>query len=230
MAPFLAIFLLFTAIPALIALFYSFTNMGVADIRHPFDVDFTFLDTFARVLTNAGFLKSLGTTGIFIAIGVPLTMAIGLALALALNSGIKRLRATYRAAFYLPVITNVVAAAVIWQYAFTLQGPVNTFLTSLGDLGRSLGPGIAEHPGRPALDRVDHALLAEQVGEPVDMPGQRHDLDPIFRRAEELAERFALRPTELAIALAAIPVDNEDRDLAIDQLSKGREEPIAHPR
>jgi multiple sugar transport system permease protein len=134
-APFLAIFLVFTAIPALVALVYSFTDMGVADIRHPLEVDFTFLDTFARVLTNAGFLKSLWTTGIFIVIGVPLTMAIGLILALALNSGIRRLRAVYRSAFYLPVITNIVAAAVIWQYAFTLKGPVNTFLGSLGLLG-----------------------------------------------------------------------------------------------
>ncbi|HWJ72828.1 MAG TPA: sugar ABC transporter permease [Kaistia sp.] len=131
-APFLVIFFVFTAIPALIALIYSFTDIGVADIRHPLSVNFTFFATFARVLTNAGFLKSLVTTGIFVVIGVPLTMAIGLALALALNSGIKRLRATYRAAFYLPVITNIVAAAVIWQYAFTLRGPVNTFLASLG--------------------------------------------------------------------------------------------------
>lgn len=134
-APFLAIFLVFTAIPALVALVYSFTDMGVADIRHPLEVDFTFLATFARVLTNAGFLKSLATTGTFMVIGVPLTMAIGLVLALALNSGIKRLRAAYRAAFYLPVITNIVAAAVIWQYAFTLKGPVNTFLGSIGLLG-----------------------------------------------------------------------------------------------
>lgn len=131
-APFLVIFFVFTAIPALIALIYSFTDIGVADIRHPLQVHFTFLDTFARVLTNVGFLKSLVTTGIFVVVGVPLTMAIGLALALALNSGIKRLRATYRAAFYLPVITNIVAAAVIWQYAFTLRGPMNTFLAQIG--------------------------------------------------------------------------------------------------
>jgi len=134
-APFLAVFVVFTAVPAVIALAYSFTDIGIADIRHPFDVAFTGFATFARVLTNAGFLKSLGTTGIFIVIGVPLTMAIGLALALALNSGIKHLRGTYRAAFYLPVITNIVAAAVIWQYAFTLSGPVNTLLAGAGIVG-----------------------------------------------------------------------------------------------
>lgn len=131
-SPFLVIFLVFTAVPAVIALIYSFTDIGLSDIRHPLDVQFVFFDTFARVLTNANFLKSLVTTGIFVLVGVPLTMAIGLALALALNSGIKRLRATYRAAFYLPVITNIVAAAVIWQYAFTLRGPFNSALASLG--------------------------------------------------------------------------------------------------
>ena len=130
----MTIFIVFTAVAALLALVYSFTDIGVADIRRPFNVEFT-LDTFARVLTNAGFLKSLVTTGLFIVIGVPITMALGLALALGLNSGIKKLRATYRAAFYLPVITNVVAAAVIWQYAFTLSGPVNSFLVSIGSSG-----------------------------------------------------------------------------------------------
>ena len=134
LAPFMTIFIVFTAVPALLALVYSFTDIGVADIRRPLNVDFT-LNTFARVLTNAGFLKSLVTTGLFIVIGVPITMALGLALALGLNSGIKKLRATYRAAFYLPVITNVVAAAVIWQYAFTLSGPVNSFLVSIGSSG-----------------------------------------------------------------------------------------------
>ena len=134
-SPFLAVFLVFTLIPAVIALIYSFTDIGVADIRRPLEVDFTFLETFRRVLTNAGFLKSLATTGIFVLLGVPLTMVIGLGLAIALNSGIKHLRASYRAAFYLPVITNIVAAAVIWQYAFTLNGPVNTFLQSIGFIG-----------------------------------------------------------------------------------------------
>lgn len=134
-APFMAIFVVFTAVPALIALVYSFTDIGVADMRHPFNVTFVAFGTFARVLTNAGFLHALVTTGLFVVIGVPLTMLIGLALALALNSGVKRLRAAYRAAFYLPVITNVVAAAVIWQYAFTLQGPTNSFLASIGIAG-----------------------------------------------------------------------------------------------
>lgn len=134
LAPFMTIFIVFTAVPALLALIYSFTDIGIADIRRPFNVDFT-LDTFVRVLTNGGFLKSLVTTGIFIFIGVPITMALGLALALGLNSGIQKLRATYRAAFYLPVITNIVAAAVIWQYAFTLNGPVNSFLAAIGSSG-----------------------------------------------------------------------------------------------
>ena len=134
-APFMAIFLVFTAVPAILALIYSFTDIGVANIRRPLEVDFVGVQTFARVLTNPGFLKSVWTTALFVLIGVPLTMLIGLALAIGLNNGITKLRAAYRAAFYLPVITNIVAAAVIWQYAFTLSGPVNSFLASIGTAG-----------------------------------------------------------------------------------------------
>ena len=134
-APFMTIFIVFTAVPTLLALIYSFTDIGVADIRRPLEVDFVSVQTFVRVLTNAGFLKSVWTTALFVLVGVPLTMLIGLALALGLNSGITKLRAAYRAAFYLPVITNIVAAAVIWQYAFTLSGPVNSLLSMLGTAG-----------------------------------------------------------------------------------------------
>ena len=131
-SPFVAIFVVFTAFPAAVALFYSFTDLGIGSIRHPFEVHFVGLNTFRRVLSDALFRQALVTTILDVVIGVPVTMLIGLVLAVSLDSGISRLRAVYRSAFYLPVITNIVAAAVIWQYAFTLGGPINSLLAALG--------------------------------------------------------------------------------------------------
>lgn len=68
-------------------------------------------------------------------IGVPLTIGIGLALAILLGSGIRRLRPVFRAAIYLPVIANIVAASVIWKYALTYEGPVNEALAAIGIAG-----------------------------------------------------------------------------------------------
>ncbi|MFJ4172230.1 carbohydrate ABC transporter permease [Paenarthrobacter sp. NPDC089714] len=130
--PFLLIFAVFTAIPALLAVGASLTDMTARDIRNPSSVNFVGFDTFLGVLGNPTFQQAFFTTILFVVLCVPLSMGLGLALALMLNTGIRRLRSTFRAAAYIPVITNIVAAAVIWQYAFSITGPVNATLESVG--------------------------------------------------------------------------------------------------
>ncbi|WP_309065722.1 carbohydrate ABC transporter permease [Microbacterium sp.] len=132
LAPFLAIFLVFTALPGVLAVGASLTDMAARDIRDPLAVNFVGFDSFASVLANPSFQSSFLNTILFVVLCVPLSMALGFALALMLNNGIRRLRPFFRAAAYVPVITNIVAAAVIWQYAFSITGPVNTSLADLG--------------------------------------------------------------------------------------------------
>jgi multiple sugar transport system permease protein len=61
-----------------------------------------------------------------------LGIAAGLAVALALNRGI-RLLPFYRAVYFTPVITSTVAAAVVWKYLFDPgSGFVNVILRSMG--------------------------------------------------------------------------------------------------
>lgn len=132
LVPFLAIFLLFTGIPAILAISASLTDISARDIRDPFNVNFTGLQGFVDIIGNPGFQSAFLNTVMFVVICVPLSMALGLALALMLNNGIRRLRNFFRAAAYVPVITNIVAAAVIWQYAFSITGPVNSTLLDLG--------------------------------------------------------------------------------------------------
>lgn len=130
--PFLILFATFIAVPTVIAFSSSFSDMGISDMRNPLRADFVGLDTFAALFRDPGFVQSIGTTALYVIVCVPITMGVGLALALVLNRGIRRLRSLYRAAVYLPVITNAVAIAVIWQYAFSLTGPVNTGLEAVG--------------------------------------------------------------------------------------------------
>lgn len=130
--PFLVLFGTFIAVPTVIAFSASFTDMGIRDMRNPLRADFVGLQTFIDLFRDPGFVQSIGTTALYVIVCVPVTMGLGLALALILNRGIRRLRSLYRAAVYLPVITNAVAIAVIWQYAFSLNGPVNSGLESFG--------------------------------------------------------------------------------------------------
>jgi len=132
LAPFLVLFALFTGIPAILAIGASMTDMKARDIRDPLGVNFTGFDEFGRILGNPGFQGAFLNTIMFVVLCVPLSMALGFALAVMLNNGVRRLRTVFRAAAYVPVITNIVAAAVIWQYAFSITGPVNNSLGGIG--------------------------------------------------------------------------------------------------
>ncbi|MCI3275144.1 carbohydrate ABC transporter permease [Streptomyces cylindrosporus] len=135
LAPFAVVFLLYTAVPTVAALGFSLTDLRGSDLRHPLAVDFTGLENYVRLFQDDAFVRDILNTALFVAVGVPLTMGIGFALALALNSGVRRLRGAFRTVFFAPVVTNVVAVALIWQYAFHADGTVNRVLSAVGLAG-----------------------------------------------------------------------------------------------
>jgi multiple sugar transport system permease protein len=68
-----------------------------------------------------------------VVIGVPLSMLCSLAAALLLNATAARFTPFFRTALFAPVVTTVVAVAVIWRYLFNTQyGVVNFVLAHLG--------------------------------------------------------------------------------------------------
>jgi multiple sugar transport system permease protein len=135
LAPFTLVFVLYTLVPTVAALGFSLTDLQGMDLRHPLDVDFVGLANYARLFQDPVFRQDLVNTAVFVVVGVPSTMGIGFALAVALNSGIRRLRGVLRTVFFAPVVTNVVAVAMIWQYAFNANGTVNDVLGHLGFAG-----------------------------------------------------------------------------------------------
>lgn len=135
LAPTLIVIGLFTVIPGLAALAFGFTDIGLRDMRDPLSVEFVGTDNFAALFANGDFTRSILNTALFVVIGVPVTIVIGFVIAVILNSGIRRMRPVYRAAIYLPVIANIVAAAVIWKYALSYQGPFNEALAAIGITG-----------------------------------------------------------------------------------------------
>jgi multiple sugar transport system permease protein len=73
------------------------------------------------------FYKSLYNT-VYMVLSVPLSMAIGLAIAMLLNHEVKGM-AVYRTFFYLPVIMPAVAASILWIWIFNpQQGVLNAGL------------------------------------------------------------------------------------------------------
>ena len=132
-APFFLLFAVFTLWPVAQSMFMSFTDTRVSDIRTPFAVNFVGFANYAKALSDPVFQRAALNTGVFVVVGVPLTIAAGLAAAVALDKGITKFRGVFRVGFYTPVITSIVAVAVVWR--FLLQpdnGLVNTVLAFVG--------------------------------------------------------------------------------------------------
>jgi ABC-type sugar transport system permease subunit len=131
--PFTLIFLVFMAGPIVASLLMSFTDFGLRDLRNPLGTTFIGIDNYVRLLSDSKFLASLFNTAYFVIVGVPLTLIAGLAVAVVLDRGIRRFRTMFRVGFYLPVVTSIVAIAVVWRYVLNPDvGLVNMALGSLG--------------------------------------------------------------------------------------------------
>ncbi|ARU51345.1 MAG: sugar transporter permease [Cellulosimicrobium sp.] len=130
--PFVAVFAVFMLGPLLASFGMSFSDLTIRDIKTPFAVNFVGLENFTGVFQDELFRKALLNTFYFVLVGIPLTMVLGLALAVALNSGIEKFRSVFRVGFYTPVVTSIVAVAVVWRFILQDSGLVNTVLGWVG--------------------------------------------------------------------------------------------------
>jgi multiple sugar transport system permease protein len=136
--PFVVVFTLFMAGPILASLVMSFTDFGLRDLRNPLGTDFVGLANYQALLEDPKFRKAMINTAYFVVVGVPLTLFLGLAVALALDRGIKRFRTLFRVGYYLPVVTSIVAIAVVWRFLLNPdQGLINLLLAQAGIQGPS---------------------------------------------------------------------------------------------
>ncbi len=119
-------FLVFTLGPMAASLFFSFTQWDVLnEARWVGTKNFTDLATTDRAIM----LKALGNAGYLAGVGVPLSLATGLAIALLLNGAARGMRA-YRTFFYMPAIVPGIASAVLWTWVLTPdanKGLINAF-------------------------------------------------------------------------------------------------------
>ena len=132
-APFMILFGIFLAFPIIAAFLLSFTSFGLRDLQNPVGTSFVGLQNYMDLFSDAKFWKSLTNTFYFVVVGVPVTLAFGLLIANALNKGVTRFRTAFRVGYYLPVITSIVAIAVVWRFLLNPDvGLINMALAAVG--------------------------------------------------------------------------------------------------
>ncbi len=132
-APALVVIGVFFVLPVLAALALSLTDFDLYALADPHNLRFVAFDNYLDLLRMPMFWKSLWNTTYFVLVGVPLSIAASLGAALLLNAPVARFKALFRTALFAPVVTTLVAVAVIWRYLFhTRYGLVNWALGHVG--------------------------------------------------------------------------------------------------
>ena len=132
-APALTVIGVFFGLPVLAAFALSLTDFDIYALSDLGNLRFVGLGNYLGLLQNPLFWKALGNTLYFVVVGVPLSIAVSLGAALLLHSRLARFKPLFRTAYFAPVVTTVVAVAVIWRYLFhTGYGLVNWALSWVG--------------------------------------------------------------------------------------------------
>lgn len=119
--------LVFTVLPALGSLGLSLTRWDL--LGAPAWVG---LGNYRDLLQDPLFYRVMAQTGVFVALYVSLDLVLACGLALALNQPLKGL-AFFRTVYFLPVVTAMVAAAILWNWVFDVRfGALNTLLGGFG--------------------------------------------------------------------------------------------------
>lgn len=131
--PALLVLGVFFLLPVIAALGLSLTDYDLYALANIHNLRFVGLHNYWALLHRPLFWTALGNTFYFVAVGVPLSIGTSLASALLLNSPLARCKPFFRTALFAPVVTTVVAVAVIWRYLFnTKYGLVNYGLSEIG--------------------------------------------------------------------------------------------------
>jgi len=153
-APALGLIGVFFLAPVVAALLLSFTDFDVYAIGDPRHLRVVGGDNYATLLRDPRFWIALRNTLYFVLVGGPLSVAVSLGAALLVNARLARLRGFFRTVFFLPVVTTLVAVAVVWRYLYHPRfGLLNRGLALVG-----LGP--IDWLGDPAWAMPAIILLA----------------------------------------------------------------------
>lgn len=128
--PYLLLFGVFLVLPLLYGLglsFFRWEMLSTAPTR------FIGVDNYREALGSSYFWKALGATFRFVVLAVPLTVLLGLLIAVGIEAVPARRQAFYRAAYFLPTLITISVAGLLWRWFFNDEfGLFNALLAPLG--------------------------------------------------------------------------------------------------
>jgi multiple sugar transport system permease protein len=132
-APALFVIGVFFFAPVAAAFLLSFTDFDIYAVADFGNTRIIGLANYAALLRDPVFWKALGNTFYFALVGGPLTIAVSLGAAMLINARLVRFKGLFRTIYFAPVVTTLVAVAVVWRYLYHARfGLLNYALGLLG--------------------------------------------------------------------------------------------------
>ena len=133
LAPALSVIAAFFFVPIVASVLLSVTDFDIYAIASFANLRFVGYDNYVRLLRDPLFWVALKNTVYFVCVGGPLSIGVSLAAAVLLSAKLVRFKGMFRTIFFLPVITTLVAVAVVWRYLYHPRfGLLNYGLSFLG--------------------------------------------------------------------------------------------------
>ena len=145
---------LFFLLPVVAALLLSFTDFDIYALRTLENARIVGLDNYIALLRDPLFWTALRNTLYFVLVGGPLSVAVSLGAALLVSARLVRFKGFFRTVYFAPVVTTLVAVAVVWRYIYHPRSGLLNY--ALGFLG--IGP--IDWLGDPAWAMPSIILLA----------------------------------------------------------------------
>ncbi len=124
----LLLFMVFTVFALMFAFYLTFHEWSIIERERPF----VGLRNYQDMLADESYLRSIGNTFYFTGVSVPVTMAIGLVIALLLNLPLRG-RGLLRTLYFLPVVTPFVVVSIVWKWLYNGDfGLFNYYLQQTG--------------------------------------------------------------------------------------------------
>jgi len=125
--------IVFFFLPVIAALFISFTDLDIYALGDLSKTRFIGFNNYLRLFEDPLFWTALKNTFYFVLVAGPLSIGISLSAALLLNSKLIRFKGLFRLTYFMPVVTTLVAVAIVWRFIYHPKfGILNYLLSFLG--------------------------------------------------------------------------------------------------
>ncbi|MEK4426083.1 carbohydrate ABC transporter permease [Solibacillus sp. FSL K6-1523] len=131
MGPGLILLALFTFWPIIYSVPLAFTNYSVIG-----ETSFVGFENFKRAFSDINFIASIKNSLLYMII-VPFIQILSILMAILVNRKIAGIK-FFRAAFYIPVVTSMVAVSIIWGWLMSSNGVLNYMLLSIGIINEKI--------------------------------------------------------------------------------------------